>query len=368
MIAISLIIIFLLVLQDILLLMFLIFNFKTYNSKLQQKFPAVTILIPARNEILNLPTCLLSLEKLSYPKEKLQFILGDDQSEDGTLGLLHSWVSDNPNRKVVSIRPQPFSAHKVNGKANALSQMAREATGEYFLFTDADCIVPEGWVEEMLAGCGAEIGIVTGITAVSEQSFFSRMQRIDWWLTLGMVKVLDDFGIAVTSMGNNMLISREAYEKVGGFDGIPFSLTEDFEIAKKIKEQGFKGVHQVRPKNLISTSAISDFSDLLQQRKRWLSGAMSLPVYWKILLLLQVLFFPFILYLLAVMPVTGLFLWIGKIMIQGIFLRVFSGFAGETIKTGELIIFEIYYLFISWSTIVYYFWPSKTNWKGRLYP
>jgi cellulose synthase/poly-beta-1,6-N-acetylglucosamine synthase-like glycosyltransferase len=220
----------------------------------------------------------------------------------------------------------------------------------------------------MLAGCVSETGIVTGITSVSEQSFFSKMQRIDWWLTLGMVKVLDDLGIAITSMGNNMLISREAYEKVGGFEGIPFSLTEDLEIAKKIKEHGYKGVHQVSPKNLIHTSAISGFIHLLQQRKRWMSGALSLPMYWQVLLLLQVLFFPFILFLLATMPVKGLILWVGKIIIQGIFLRVFSGYAGQIIKIRELIIFEIYYLFISWSTIVYYFWPSKTNWKGRLYP
>lgn len=368
MVAISLITIFLLVLQDILLLLFLIFNFKTYNSNLQQTFPAVTILIPARNEFLNLPFCLSSLEKLSYPKEKLQFIMGDDQSGDGTLDLLNSWMSNKPHGKVISILPQPLSAPKVNGKANALSQMAKEATGEYFLFTDADCKVPEGWVEEMLAGCDTETAIVTGITTVSPNSFFSRMQRIDWLLTLGMVKVLDDFGIAITSMGNNMLISREAYEKVGGFAGIGYSLTEDLEIAKKIKERGYKGVHQVSPKNLIRTSAISGWSNLLQQRKRWMSGAMSLPFYWKILLLLQVLFFPFILYLVAINPIIGIVFWIVKILIQGIFIRVFSRYAGETLKILELIIFEIYYLFISWSTIVYYFWPSKTKWKGRLYP
>jgi cellulose synthase/poly-beta-1,6-N-acetylglucosamine synthase-like glycosyltransferase len=169
-------------------------------------------------------------------------------------------------------------------------------------------------------------------------------------------------------MGNNMLISREAYEKVGGFSAIPFSLTEDFEIAKRIKECGFKGVHQVRKGNLIFTVGIKGFPDFLQQRKRWMAGAFTLPFYWKFLLALQVMFFPAILILLKINPTLGGIIWILKIGVQGLFVNRFSYKVGERIKLMDMVIFEIYYLFTSWSTIVYYFWPSKTDWKGRLYP
>ncbi len=368
MLALALIIISLLLIQDILLTALLESNFRHYISEVPQAFPTVSILIPARNESINLPACLASLSKLSYPKEKTFFIFGDDQSSDNTSDLITTWIQNIPNAKLISITPQPAFGLKVNGKANALAQLAAEAVGDYYLFTDADCQVPQGWIEEMLAGCSSGVGVVTGITTVSGNSFFSGMQKTDWWLTLGMVKVLADLGIAITSMGNNMLITRKAYEKVGGFASIPFSLTEDFEMAKQVRACGYKGVHQVSAKNLIQTAAIEGFINLLEQRKRWMAGAFGLPLYWKALLVLQVCFFPAVLYLIAINPVLGTAVWGIKIFIQGVFLYRFSDFAGERVKWETLLIFEIYYLFTSWSTIVYYFWPSKTNWKGRLYP
>jgi hypothetical protein len=34
----------------------------------------------------------------------------------------------------------------------------------------------------------------------------------------------------------------------------------------------------------------------------------------------------------------------------------------------QFLFFEIYYVIVSWSMIVYYFWPSRKGWKGRKYP
>lgn len=361
-------IVILLIIQDLLLSFLLTFNFKKYGeAKLREEIlPSISILIPCRNEEKNLPQTLAALEQLVYPKQKIQVILGNDKSWDKTGEILQSWAANHSFSEYLEIEEPEHL--QMNGKANALHQMAKFATGEVLLFTDADCQVPPFWALRMAqAWVSTRSGIITGVTTVTGSHFFEKMQAMDWWLTLGMVKVLSDLGFAVTSMGNNMLISREAYLAVGGFEGIPFSLTEDFEIARQAGEKGYKNTHVVSSENLIHTKAQPGYLKLLSQRKRWMDGAMALPPIWKLILGLQVMFFPAILFLVILHPFEGIMLWSFKVLIQGFFIYRFASKTQVYLKILDFLCFEIYYLITAWSTIVYYFWPSKTDWKGRKY-
>lgn len=360
------IIVFLLLLQDSLLVILLQMNFDKYTSFQKPDFPKASILIPCRNEGQNLPRILASLEKLDYPINQLQIIFGDDRSTDGTERILQNWVKNNPNSRLIQI----FEGDQktMNGKANALSQMVRSADGDFYLFTDADCKLPSQWVKSMLlAQKNSGAGIVTGITHIGSDSIFGKMQAFDWWLSLGMVKVMNDLGITVTSMGNNMLITKSAYTAVGGYEGLQFSLTEDFEMGKAIEKNGFGAIHHVSADNLVETLPQHSLKGLLDQRKRWMHGAMDLPFYWRSVLAMQVLFFPGIIYLCFLHPFEGATVWLIKVAIQSLFIYLFSLKTGQKLKISTLVLFEIYYLITSWSTIVYYFWPSKTDWKGRKY-
>lgn len=359
-------VVLLLLLQDIFLWTLLLLNFDPYTGVEEVEWPKVTIFVPSRNEAHRLRESLSSLQNLDYPPKQLQIILGDDQSTDDTLKILREWAADKSNVSVREISSGDYS--KINGKANALAQMAKDASGDLFLFTDADCKLPPAWVKSMTeAWLVSKAGVITGITKVHVTGYWSAMQSLDWWINLGMVKVMDDIGESMTAMGNNMAIDAEAYKAVGGFEGIPFSLTEDFEIARQINAKGFDSAHLVSERNLAVTEAAETFLDLLQQRKRWMSGAMQLPVRWRFILALQVLFFPAIIYLSFLNLSQGLIIWVCKVIIQGIFIYGFAKKAAVIINPFHLFVFELYYLIVSWSTIVFYFWPAKTNWKGRKY-
>ncbi len=356
----------LLLLQDIFLWTLLLLNFDPYTGVEEVDWPKTTLFIPCRNESDRLEKCLIALENLDYPAEKLQIILGDDQSEDDTLQLLQEWAAGKDNVTVMEITAGDYS--KINGKANALSQMAKEATGDFYLYTDADCVLPCTWVKSMTeAWLVSQAGVITGITKVHVKDYWSAMQSLDWWLTLGMVKVMDDIGESMTAMGNNMAMDAKAYKAVGGFEGIPFSLTEDFEIARQIHLKGFDSAHLVSKGNLATTESASSLLELLQQRKRWMSGAMDLPLRWRFILALQVLFFPAIIYFCFLNLLQGLVIWIFKVVMQSIFIYSFAKKTEERLNPLYLFLFEFYYMIISWSTIVFYFWPAKTNWKGRKY-
>jgi cellulose synthase/poly-beta-1,6-N-acetylglucosamine synthase-like glycosyltransferase len=356
----------LLILQDLLLWLIGKYGFIDHARHRDLKeWPKVSILIPARNEEIHLPACLQSLESLEYPEDKLQFIIGDDQSTDTTPFIIKEWTAKMGNRLMVVV--DGSGRKTLNGKAHTLNQMTSLADGELLLFTDADCTVNAGWVKEMVRAYRPSFGLVTGITAVKANTVFSWMQSLDWWATLGMVKAISDLGHNVTAMGNNMLVSKQAYTEVGGFDKVASSVTEDLALAQALTKKGYRPAQQVSAGALVMTKSEKNFSDLLRQRKRWMRGAMSLPWYWKLLLGMQCGFFIAIILLLFYNIWWAIGLWLGKIIVQSLFIKGISAKAGLGIWGFYLFLFEFYYLIVSWCTIVYYFWPSSINWKERHY-
>ena len=357
----------LLILQYCLLLVLIRFHWKNHSKKSDQT-PQVSVLVAARNEESELPRLLKSLGELDYPQEKLQILIADDQSIDDTRKLAESWAAKGKNRKVITIRSDQSALFQKNGKANALAILDKEASGEFFFFTDADCVVPKTWINEGLSCFSKNVGLVLGITQVKSRNFFEKMQELDWWNTLGIVKTVTDCGMATTGLGNNMAISREAYFKCGGFEGISFSMTEDLEISKSISKGGYGIRHQVSEEFMVNTKAETNWQTLLHQRKRWMGGVMTLSIPWKILLGLQFFYFPAICWLMVLDWEFGVFLLGGKIFVQGLFLSFFAGKANQKIGVFPLAIFDFYQILSLSLTILYYFWPVQTQWKSRKYP
>ena len=296
----------LLIIQYVLLLILLKVNWKN-NFVQKNKLPKVSILVAARNEESQIPRLLQSLARLDYPSDLLEILIGDDESEDLTAKIVEKWASEGENRRLISIGADQKKLAKKNGKANALGILSRYATGEIYFFTDADCEVPENWIKEGINCFDEETGIVIGITQVRSRDLFDKMQEIDWWNTLGIVKVVTDLNLPTTGLGNNMVISKAAYDRCGGFEKIPYSLTEDLEISKSIHKLGYKIRHQVSKDFLVKTKPEVGLNALLKQRKRWMSGAMTLSIPWKLLLGVQLLFYPSVLVLILMgrsWPVT----------------------------------------------------------------
>jgi len=348
------------ILVDILLIYYWSFHRKSFDNESEGQ-PKVSILIAARNEEGNLPACLDSLLKISYPIDELEILIGDDQSEDDTYQIADSFARRNEHIRVLRIEKQLGTA---KGKANVLAHLAKEATGEIFLITDADILVPENWVQSMLHGVDNDnVGIVNGVTAVSDNNW----QNIDWLFALGMVKVINDVSQPVTAMGNNMLITRKAYEAVGGYESIPFSVTEDFELFKYVRKKGL-AVNQLFSENVLAfTKGQKGFLSLLNQRKRWMMGAVQLP--WPVvtLLTLQALYFPSLITLFFLNAEFALVLAGMKMLIQATFILMLVNHLSLKVPFFKALLYEIYSMVISLSSGLFYLLPIKITWKGRKY-
>ena len=257
---------------------------------------------------------------------------------------------------------------KDKGKANVLAHLAQEAKGEYLLITDADITVNVGWAKNMIAHAQQKnADIITGVTLISGKKLIHRMQNIDWIYSLGMVKVLSDLQLPVTTMGNNMLIKREAYFKTGGYEKIPFSVTEDFALFQKVIENQGVFFNGYTKEVLAYSKPIETFKQLIHQRKRWMNGAFQAPWYMVLCLVLQALYYP--------LALAGAFfnykmilaLVFGKCIVQVIFISLNAKKVNVKIRHLDLLCYDVYSMFLSFTLLIYYFIPTGVKWKGRTY-
>ena len=95
-------------------------------------YPTVTIIIPCYNEENTVGNTLNSLFALNYPKDKLNIIVVDNASKDGTWDVLQNYA-DNPQIKL-------FQEIKA-GKHDALNKGLENITTEFVGCLDADSTV-----------------------------------------------------------------------------------------------------------------------------------------------------------------------------------------------------------------------------------
>lgn len=346
----------------------LLLQYKDRPPARPKSWPKVAVLIAARNEASTLPRCFAALEKLDYPADKLTVWIGNDASEDDTLSVAMEAVSGRANWHVLDVKEQWGRAR---GKANVLAQLTQGArnAADYYFVTDADVAVSSGWIKCILRFFRPGVGLLSGTSVVEGRSPFARLQAFDWALAMGLAKAftyVPRFGQTLTAIGNNMAIERKAYEAVGGYENIPFSITEDYELHRQLKKKGYESLHisleQVKARNL----PVKDWGRLLHQRKRWMSGALQLPKTMVAILFVQALFFPSILIILFWNPFWGTSLLLLKLLAQGKLVRKMLFRLGET-APFPFLGYELYSFLLSMSLLLFYFLPIPVYWKGRPY-
>ncbi len=349
-------------LVDLLLIVLWLFNYQDEHDGITGT-PFVSILVAARNEEKNLGDCLESILAVDYPADKFEILVGNDNSEDQTGEVANAFAIRYPQVKSYTIVKQKI---KGNGKANVLAQLARKAKGEFLFITDADIKVPGQWLRGMLRGMREDVALVTGTSVVIGTNLLAYMQQIDWLFATGMLKVVSDLGIPVTTMGNNMLLRKRVYEEIGGYEALPFSVTEDLELFNHIKKK-HRTVNLFNPEVLNESKPLNSLYALLVQRKRWLRGAFELPFIMVALLAMQASFFVVILLLFLLDPSIALAVLAAKFVLRYIFVSLVVYKLNNRVNIIGSLIFELYAAIFSLVSLVYYFIPLPIEWKGRKY-
>jgi cellulose synthase/poly-beta-1,6-N-acetylglucosamine synthase-like glycosyltransferase len=326
-----------------------------------ENLPSVSILIPARNEFQNLPYLFASIDNLNYPKDRFEVLLGNDQSEDKSLEIMLDFAVDKPWITVFDV-----PKGNLNGKTNVLNFLAQKAKGEFLLFTDADIILPKEWINGMIKEFENQpkLGVVIGVTAMNNNFFKSAMQSLEWLIVLSVSKILSDFKIPTTGMGNNMAVRSSAYFKIGGYEKIGFSIVEDYLLYKEIIKAGFGFKQAFNSSVLAFTKPPEHF---FIQRNRWLKGAIEQNPRPLFLGFLQAIAFP-IYILMAFYDIKyTLALWVFSLLLYAGFCIYFE----RKLKINgylKWIPLFTFYLPTAWFLQFLYFMINrKVNWKGRAY-
>ncbi len=345
------------------LLLFFLFHRPRYTPAVGT--PPISILIAVRNEENTIGDCLAAIAKLDYPPDKIEVLVGDDASTDRTWEVLNAYTPTGFSFRCIRISENLGQAR---GKGNVIAHLAHLASADYFFITDADIRVPENWVGSMLAQLQAGVGIVTGVTTITGSRLFDRLQAVDWLYALGLMQAVREMGLPVATMGNNMLLSREAYFSTGGYENIPFSVTEDVRLFNEVRRQGYSSVNMYHPDVLALSTPAPDLPTLLHQRKRWMQGSMNLPWHMTLILIVHGAYYPIVLpffWHAGFLVAGGVFL--GKLLLQTIFIKWGFHRLHLPVSWPLLILFEFYQLALTLVLLLFFFLPLKVNWKGRRY-
>lgn len=204
--------------------------------------PRVSVIIPARNEARNIERCLRSV--LATTHTDVEVIVVDDHSTDGTGGLARAMAEDDTRVRVVTPGPLPEGWF---GKQWACSAGARDATGDIFLFTDADTehapdLIARG--VNAMRGRGADLLTVAGMQDL--RSFWERVVQPQFFVLLvawfgGTERVSTARRPThVIANGQCIFITRRAYLESGGHEAVRGMVAEDLALAQRFVRQGRK--------------------------------------------------------------------------------------------------------------------------------
>ncbi|MGH7468790.1 MAG: glycosyltransferase [Longimicrobiales bacterium] len=200
------------------------------------ELPRVSIILPARNEAINIGPCVGTLLATSYPNREI--IIVDDGSTDGT-GELARALAERAPHDVRVVQTQPLPPDWI-GKSWACWTGFREARGELLLFTDADTRHEPTLLTRA-------VGALQHANA-SLLSLLPRQQLVTFWERLVLPQVF--LGISmryanagrvnrtrnprhVLANGQFLLLKRSTYERIDGHHAVRAEVVEDVALAQR---------------------------------------------------------------------------------------------------------------------------------------
>jgi len=230
--------------------------------------PSVVVVV--KDEAPRLPQLLRSLAVQTRDDFDLVFV--DDRSTDGTGDLLAAFAAAHPQR--VQVLAGRALRTSLTPKQQRLDEGAAAARGDVILFTDGDCVVPPGWVEQTAARFADEqVGVVFGQLAVqSEGGFVQDQQAFDLPLFQAFAAGSVGLGWATGGCGNNQAVRRRALAEVGGFAGLGYTLTEDTALVGALRARGWTIDVTVSEQTRTTTHPRTSWRALYHQRLRWMGG------------------------------------------------------------------------------------------------
>lgn len=199
--------------------------------------PRVSVIVPARDEIRNLPRLLESLSALDHAD--FEVIVVDGGSTDGSRDVAAAWAARDPRFRLVDEPPLP---HGWVGKPWACWNGRAAATGAWLLFTDADTVhAPDSLRRAQHHARARGVGFLTAFTMQRFGTFWERVIMPPvFTLIYAAVRGPGEERLAdpehAIANGQYMLFDTETYDALGGHAHarVRGSIVEDLALAREM--------------------------------------------------------------------------------------------------------------------------------------
>jgi len=230
------------------------------QQEIVRKGYSVSIIVPVHNEESTIKDTLESLMNIDYPKDKIEIIVVNDGSTDKTKDIVEGYN----NRGVKLINKSKF------GKAAAVNTGLRQVNSEIFGIVDADSIVDEMSVSNMLHFFDSENtgAVISLIKVKNPRNMFEKLQHLEYIFSAFSRKLMSNVNTLFITPGVLTLYKTEIIKRLGGFD--ENNLTEDLEIAMKLRYNGYNIF--IETNSVTYTAVPRTFKKLWDQRIRWFRG------------------------------------------------------------------------------------------------
>jgi cellulose synthase/poly-beta-1,6-N-acetylglucosamine synthase-like glycosyltransferase len=223
--------------------------------------PNVALIIPCYNEEDTVANSVHSALRLDYPKEKLELILVDDGSTDGTRAVMEQFRS----------HPQVTLIYQENGgKHTALNAGIALTEAEIVGCLDADTMLEPDALRRTLV-CFERPAVAAAMSAISirtPRGFLERMQSAEYTMSIFFRHALCSINAMFVTPGPFSLYRRSVINAVGGF--VYGQQTEDMEMALRLQREGYE-IDNI-PGARVTTHAMDTLPKLVRQRMRWSTG------------------------------------------------------------------------------------------------
>jgi ceramide glucosyltransferase len=229
--------------------------------------PPVTVLKPLKGIEADSYQCFRSHFELAYPEFEL--IFGVSEPDDPAVELVERLRREFPQVQArLVVCPEALGP---NRKVSNLVQMVKQARYVHLVVNDADMRVrPEYLGEVMAPFADAKVGMVTCLyRARAGRTLWSKLEALgvsgEFMGGVMLARMLE--GRVRFGLGATLACTREALQKIGGFESLLEMLADDYELGVRIGNAGY----EVELANHVVETHVPeyDLSRFWQHQLRW---------------------------------------------------------------------------------------------------
>ncbi|MCU1220909.1 MAG: hypothetical protein JWN42_2106 [Candidatus Angelobacter sp.] len=216
-----------------------------WNPPQDAALPSLAIVVPARNEEVEIEAALRSLLQLNYPQ--YQIVAVNDRSTDQTGAIMERLAAEPASAgklRVLHVRDLPSGWL---GKLHAMWLGAQQNRNDWLLFTDADCVFHPDSLRRAIHYATANT------TAVDHLVLFptAHMKTLGERMMIAFPQVMSSFAMRPwkvrdpqardhVGVGAFNLIRRSAYEAIGTYEKLRLEVVDDLKLGETIKKAGLR--------------------------------------------------------------------------------------------------------------------------------